>query len=51
MKILASIFVTNGYAPFRDYGPSGAYPSQSKLWAPPTHGCVGADGLEKEHSR
>ena len=31
---------------FKTTDPKGSYPSQSKLWAPPTHGCVGADGLE-----
>ncbi len=33
---------------FQDYGPYGAYPSQSKLWAPPTHGSAWAQTVLKQ---
>ena len=34
------------YHYFQTTDPMGPIPPKDKLWAPPTHGCVGADGLE-----
>ena len=36
------------YFHFKTTAPPGPIPPKAELWAPPTHGCVGADGLEME---